>query len=169
MALILNWRLWLATGLLAATFAAGWGVNGWRLSSALQTLKTEQARQLAGREAIARRAIESVRRQEAETATHYEAITDDLQTQRDTARLAAAAADARRVRDLAAARAATAARGGRLPETAPDAGGKPGTDPVGFLIAIRGEDEADARLADDLSRRLAACYRRAEADRGMTQ
>jgi len=48
MALILNWRLWLATGLLAASFAAGWGVNGWRLSSALQTLKTEQARQLAG-------------------------------------------------------------------------------------------------------------------------
>lgn len=164
----MTWRLWLAAGLLAASFAAGWAINGWRLSSALAGLQTSQAQQLAQREAIARRAIETVRRQEAETVTHYEAITDDLQTQRDDARMAAAAADARRVRDLAAARAATAARGGRLPETAPDAVGKPGADPVGFLIAIRGEDEADARLADDLSRRLAACYRRAEADRGLT-
>lgn len=163
-----NWRTLAAAGLLAASFAAGWGVNGWRLSSALQALKTSQAQQLAQREAIARRAIETVRRQEAETVTRYEAITDDLQTQRDLARADADAAAARRVRDLAAARAAFAARGRRMPQTAPDAGGKPGGDPIGFLIAIRSEDETDARLADDLSRRLAACYRRAEADRGLT-
>ena len=159
--------------LLLAAFFAGTRVEAWRAAGEIAQARAVQAAEqrdrnaaTAVREAQARRAIETYRRQETETRDQYDAIRADLEAARDAHAAGLAAADRRRVRDVAAARAATAARGGRLPETAPDAAGSGPPDPIGFLLAIRGEDEADARLADDVADQLRACYARARADRG---
>lgn len=160
----------------AAAFLAGVQVEAWRAAGPLEQARADLAREQrdrkaenAQREAQARRAIDTARQQESETRDKYEAIHADLDAARAAHADALAAAEQRRLRDIAAARAATAARGGRLPETAPAAAGSSTgpVDPIGFLLAIRGEDEADARLADDVADQLRACYARARADREM--
>lgn len=163
-------RLALVLAALAVFAGAGWYLNAQQLAIArlerdLQAERGLRATENATRQAQARRAIETAQRQESESRTRYEAI--DAQMQEERARAAAdhAAAERRRVRDIAAARAATAARGGRLPETAPAPAGGVGVDPLGFLLAIRSEDEADAGLADDLARRLTACEAGRRSDR----
>ncbi len=155
---------------LAAVAAGGWYVTSLhadiaRLERDMQAERALRATENAARQAQARRAIETARRQESEIRDRYEVIDAQMQAERARAAADSAAAERRRVRDVAAARAATAARGGRLPETAPAAGAP--TDPIGFLLALRSADEADARLADDVAAELDACYARARADREM--
>lgn len=168
----------LATRAVAVLALAGAiGIAGWYVSSLraeisrlerdLASQQALRATENATRERQARRAIETARRQEAETRSKYDAIDAQMQTERARAAADHAAAELRRVRDIAAARAATAARGGRLPEAAPAAGGGEPADPIGFLLAVRSADEADARLADELAAELAACYARARADRAL--
>ena len=156
---------------LAAIAGAGWYVQSLhtqisRLERDLQAERGLRATERATREAQARRAIETVRRQESETRASHDDITEQLRRVRAGAAADIAAAG-QRVRDITAARAATAARGDRLPAVAPDASGVGGADPIGFLLAILSEDEADSRLADDTAARLGACYDRLRADRGL--
>lgn len=159
---------------LALVSAAGWYVSHLhgeiaRLEADLLAEKVASANRDTLRMDQAYRAIRTVRRDEDELRQRYEVIDAERKLDRVRAAADLAAAGQRRVRDLAAARAAYAARGDRLPEaaTAPTGGGP--TDPIGFLLAIRGEDEADARLADDVAGELRACYSRARDDREVIQ
>jgi hypothetical protein len=125
---------------LALFAAVGWYVESQRVEIArlerdLQAERGLRATERQTREAQARRAIETARRQEQESRDEVDAARH--QAERDLQRVAGDLAGAqRRLRDIPRATATAAAPDGcRVPAAAAGPAGGDGADPIGLLVA----------------------------------
>lgn len=128
-----------AAAAVAACFAAGWVINGWRMESAIERVMSEAAQAQA--RAQAQQRAEEARRNEAIKEVEHVA-----RMARDRADIDRRAADQQHLRLLDAARAAAKRGAGQDPAAA--AGGPPTEGGCELLADVFGEvDRAAGELA----------------------
>ena len=148
----------LVIGLIAGAAGGAWVMNQ-RGVAELATCQREASDAAARISEQARRAIDTVRKDEVTSGERQAEINEALASDRR------AIADALAGGMRSAGGGTSAAPYVRVP---PAAAAAPGCDRVGpewVLGAIEAEADADAALADDTAARLRACYARAREDR----
>ncbi|SCU75502.1 conserved exported hypothetical protein [Cupriavidus necator] len=165
------WRVIAAVIVVAAIFAAGWAVNGWRKDAEIAGIEADRARERRDQALAQVKAVDDARFEEQRrTAAQTEianAATKDAETARADARAADAVADRlrQRVAELVAA--------GRAPgNTYPAGAGQAAGDPIGMLADVLSRaDQRAGILAEYADRaRIAgqACERSYDALTGVS-